>query len=473
MARVRAALLACALLAAGVHAGAEEIFYSDARMIEANSLISDRNQYAHAIALYRDVLDEFPSHATARLWLARVLSWKGDHDASLAEYDRLLELEPPADDIDVERAEVLSWAGRYDEALLSFDRILEERPESRRAMLGKARTYMWSGRRADAAKSYEQVLALGEDVETRRELVDLRKSLGAGGDARGRHYFDSDGFERTSVLTTAGVDLTFDTRFVADLAFERVGRSGAALITALGAPTSSNGLSGLAGLERRIAPEVVVRAQLGYAWWESAPGQFLARASIDATLKTNTALGLQLDHGGFLPWSNSYEALYAGIDATNLRGSAWQGLTDRWSAFGYLETTFIGDGNQRVALGGSTDYHPFEQVDLAVGVAADFLTYTGGSLLYYAPSVDVGATAFGRIHQPLRDWMQVFAELSVGMGFAEDTGLEGFGLTYGVTGGAKVTRGRFELEVSGGRSQSQRASVYTSYHAGASLNWVF
>ena len=73
---------------------------------------------------YRDVLDEFPSHATARLWLARVLSWKGDHDESLAEYDRLLDLEPPADDIDVERAEVLSWSGRYDEALLAFDAIL-------------------------------------------------------------------------------------------------------------------------------------------------------------------------------------------------------------------------------------------------------------------------------------------------------------------------------------------------------------
>ena len=85
--------LAFALLAAALPVRAEETLYTDQRMIEADALLADREQYPRAIALYRQVLEEFPSNSMARLWLARVLSWKGDTEQSIAEYDLLLRIE--------------------------------------------------------------------------------------------------------------------------------------------------------------------------------------------------------------------------------------------------------------------------------------------------------------------------------------------------------------------------------------------
>jgi len=466
--------VALAPVTAVAAAAGEEVFEADERMIEANALLGDRSQYPRAIALYRAVLREHPDNGTARLWLARVLSWQGEHGQALAEYDRLLAADPPpAEDLEIERAEVLSWAGRYDEALAAFDRILAEDPDEQRAVLGKARVYRWSGRRSEAAQSYRQALVLRDDDTVRDELGELRKSLGAGGDAQGQYAYDSDGFYRATVGSTASVDLGFATRFVGQMSFDRVGRDGAPLVVAAGAPTASNGLSALLGLEQSLGASVVATAQLGYSWWEQAPGQLLARGRLEASLPTGTALGLQLDHGAFLDWSGSYEAVLAGIDGTNLRGTVWHGLAERWGAFGYVETTFVGDGNQRIAAGASTDYQPFRSVDLMLGLGLDYLTYTGRSLLYYDPSIDVGGSAIARIEQPLGEQVAVFAEATCGLGFAEQAGRDGFGLTYGVSGGLRVERGGLSLSVHGGRSQSQRASVYTSYAFGASLDLRF
>lgn len=465
--------LAIALLAVAIRVRAEDIFYEDERMVEAGSLLSDREQYPRAIALYREVLAEFPSNAMARLWLARVLAWQGDNEQALAEYDLLMQLDPPPEGLDVERAEVLSWAGRYDEAQAAFDQILLERPDDRRAIVGKARAYGWSGRRAEAARSYERALVLADDVETRRELGELRSGLGAGGDARGLYYFDSDGYSRTTVLSTVGADLDFATRMIGEVAFSRVGRDEPDPQLAVGTPLYTNGVSLLAGLERRVTQDFVVSAQGGYGWWESAPGQWLARAKGEYSLPTDTSLGLQIDHGGFVTWSDSYAALATGLSATNLRATAWQGLRERWGLFGYAETAFVSDGNQRIAVGASTDYQPFASVDFVLGLGADYLTYTERTDLYYDPTIDVGATTLARIDQSLTGWMALFAEAGVGAGYAEEGGLAGYGLTYNVGGGLLVRRGGLELTVHGGRSQSQRASVYTAHNFGAALTLVF
>lgn len=472
--RIPVLALALALLVVAVRARAEEDgFYTDERMVEANGLLADREQYPRAIALYREVLEEFPSNAMARLWLARVLAWQGDNAQSLVEYDQLLALDPPMDGLDVERAEVLSWAGRYDEAQAAFDQILAERPDDRRAIVGKARAYGWSGRRAEAARSYERALRLGDDVDTRRELGELRKGLGAGGDARGGYYSDSDGYSRTTVLSTMGADLDFATRMIGEVAFGRAGRSQPDPALPAVTPPSSNGISALGGIERRFTPEIVASAQFGYAWWETAPGQWLARAKTEISFPTDTAVGFVVERAGYMLWSDSYAALASGLSGTNLRGTVWQGLHERWGAFGYAETTFVSDGNQRVALGASTDYQPFASVDFLLGLGFDYLTYTGRSNLYYDPDVDVGATAFTRLERSLTDWFALFAEAGVGAGFAEQGGLTGYGLTYNVLGGARVKRGGLELSVHGGRSQSQRSNIYTAHDFGASLTLVF
>lgn len=467
------ALVLALLAVAVVRVRAEEDLYTDERMIEANSLLSDREQYPRAIALYRQVLEEFPSNSMARLWLARVLAWQGDYEQSIAEYDLLLQPEPPPDGLDIERAEVLSWAGRYDDAQAAFDRILIERPDDRRAFVGKARTYNWSGRRAEAARSYERALLLSDDVDTRQELGELRSGLGVGGDARGLHYFDSDGYSRTTVLSTFGADLDFSTRMIGEVAFGRVGRNQPDPQLPVTTPLYTNGVSALGGLERHLTADFLVSAQAGYAWWENAPGQWLARGIAELALPTNTSLGLQLDHGGFVRWSDSYAALATGLSATNLRGTVWQGLNERWGVFGYAETAFVSDANRRIAVGASTDYQPFERLNLVVGLGADYLTYTERSDFYYDPTIDVGATTLARLDQPLTGWLALFAEAGVGAGYAEEGGISGYGITYNVGGGMKIERGGLDLTLHGGRSQSQRASVYTAYDFGASLDVVF
>lgn len=81
----------------------------DPRMIEASSLLFDRASHDRAIELYREVLAGDPAHRMSRLWLARVLSWGGDYEESLAQYREiaLRESDPPW--AQKEAADVLTW----------------------------------------------------------------------------------------------------------------------------------------------------------------------------------------------------------------------------------------------------------------------------------------------------------------------------------------------------------------------------
>lgn len=83
-------------------------------------------KYKTAEKLYLAYLSEHPGDMTARFKLARLLSWDGRYDKSLAQYERILRSRP--DDIQVRRhyAMVLIWAGRQADAIQQLQQTLAD-----------------------------------------------------------------------------------------------------------------------------------------------------------------------------------------------------------------------------------------------------------------------------------------------------------------------------------------------------------
>ena len=446
----------------------DEPLPTDPRMIEASALLSDEGQYDRVIGLYREVLRDEPDQISARLWLARVLSWRGDHVQSLAEYRRLLALDPVPRTAEIERAEVLSWAGSYDQALSAFGRLLKTNPYDARAARGIARTYSWSQRRGEAVKAYERALLLEDDTEAQRELERLRTGLGAGSDSRSRHLRDSDGFRLTSVTSNGTVDLGFDTRLLLSGSYTQVsdGRSRPG-------PSQSAGASGRIGLEQRLSRNLQARVEVGYRWWEQASGHVLGRGVLEYTLPSNTVLGLESEHSDFLSRSDSFQAVLDGLDQTSLLARAWQGLPRGWSAYAQLESSFVSDANRRIALMAGTELRPLPQIDLTLGLSFDYLTYTERSESYYDPSADLSAGLSLNASHTFFDWLRLSVAGTLGMGYAAEAGTTGFGVNYSISGGPEILYQGISLSLSATRSQSQRASVYTTHSFGLSLGMEF
>jgi len=440
---------------------ADEALPRDLRMIEANSLLDEKDRYDRAISLYREVLADDPADDEARLWLARVLSWKGSTEASLVEYDFLLAGPNATREIAIERAEVLSWGGRYEDAEAAFLALLAEQPDDARAARGLARVYLWSGRKREAQQAFERALALEEDPDARQELDELTRGLGASGDVNSRYFSDSDGFELTAVTATSSFDWSFDTRLLLSATYTRIDQEA----DLLGRTFGANGFDALFGVEHSPIPGLRLSVEVGGRYWDEADDHFLARVRGQWSLPSNTALGFELEQGDFLSRSDSFEAVIAGLEATSLRGTVWQGYAGGFSTFFYLDTAFVSDGNTRVTGGGNGAWRPFREHELELGAALGVLTFTERSLLYYDPNVDFSASVSAKGFYPIPrlPWLGIDAEVRIGLGYAEQAGLEGFGFTYSVAGGPKIRRDGYWLSFTAARMQSQRTSTYTAH----------
>ncbi len=446
----------------------DEPLPTDPRVIEANALLEDKDQYPRVIALYSEALEDEPNQPSTRLWLARVLSWHGDHEDSLSQYQVLLAGRPVPTTARIERAEVLSWAGEYDEALEAFEQIAERDPHNARAARGIARVYNWSQRRSEAVKAYRHALLLGDDAETQRELDRLLSGIGSGGDSRSRYVSDSDGFRLRNVTATGSVDLSVDTRVLLSGSYTRVSHSHAG--PGLG---KAEGASGFIGLEQRLRRDLEARVEVGYRWWNEASGHVLGRGVLQYSLPSNTVLGLEVEHGDFLSHSDSLRVVLEGLDQTSLLARAWQGFPRGWSVFAQVGSSFVSDSNRRIALNAGGEFQPLPDHEIAVGLSFNYLTYTKRSSLYYDPTTDLGAGLSARAGHALFDWLDVSVEGVVGIGYAAEANTSGFGLTYAISGGPEIQYEGVSLKLHAARSQSQRASVYTSHSFGFSLGMKF
>lgn len=119
--RTVAALVILALLLGSAAIGAAPLDEAEAA--------ADAGRYAQAERLARARLAENEDDLRARFLLARVLAYQGKNEASLAEYDRLLEAAPDNADYLLGQGQTLIWTGRPREALAPLRRARRIAPD--------------------------------------------------------------------------------------------------------------------------------------------------------------------------------------------------------------------------------------------------------------------------------------------------------------------------------------------------------
>ncbi|HZW36907.1 MAG: tetratricopeptide repeat protein [Deltaproteobacteria bacterium] len=123
------------------------------------------SEYLLALSLWR----EFPEEERFRM--ARVLSWAGRLDESIAELDHILAARPGNRAARIHLARCLSWKGKLRRAEKEIDHVLSGHPEDREAMLVKANLLRW---RRDLKRSialYRRALGGEEDFGARTGLA--------------------------------------------------------------------------------------------------------------------------------------------------------------------------------------------------------------------------------------------------------------------------------------------------------------
>ncbi len=137
---------------------------------------------ADAVELYREALAHPQSgeaQRRTRLGLALALSWNHQLEASLSEYEALVQ-EVPADlQAQLGRARVLSWLDRNADAKAAYEQILAADPENFEARRELARVQSWRGKQRDAERRLLEAHALQpRDDATVHSLAQTQEWLG-------------------------------------------------------------------------------------------------------------------------------------------------------------------------------------------------------------------------------------------------------------------------------------------------------
>ena len=465
------ALALCALVAGRV--AAEPTQEQSERLERADALLEDRAGWDEAIALYRGLLVETPEWTEPRLDLARVLAWRGDYQESLEHFEQVAKSPSAPPDLAVERAEVLSWAGRNDEARVLFEQVLAKKPDDPRAERGLARTYLWSGQRALANDWYISALAIEDDSEARQEWSalrgELKKKIGA--DAFG--FRDSEKFSYLRTAVEASLDWDFDTRIYASTGTVLIAQPHGSDGVLPDSPSHDHAIEGRLGVEHRFATRWKGVAELGGRGWEHAEDRVLVRGLLEYAPSENAVAALEVAHGDQLEQSYSFASVQKGIGRTGGTLSYWRQLNSAWEAYAALGGAWLTDGNGEIALGGSAAWRPFRAIDMQIALALDSMRYQDASPYYYSPDIDLGGmlSVIGRV--PIGAGFSVIFDAGGGAGFSEEQGASSFGPAYRAKLGLRWERGGFSVALDAARSQSVRASAYTTHEAAVRVSWSF
>jgi len=143
----------------------------------------ERRDYAAALADFREVLGAHPQFADVRQLSAVCLSFLGQPEAALEEFDRALELNDGYIEAHLNRALTLNELGRYEDARVAFERAWQaEQREAGAfsaplsALLANAHAavgdlYLDGGAADQAAQQYRVALVM------RPRFVDIRNKL--------------------------------------------------------------------------------------------------------------------------------------------------------------------------------------------------------------------------------------------------------------------------------------------------------
>lgn len=159
-----------------------------------------QERFIEAMATLNQALEEYPDDIALRLGRARVLSYQGVYDASLAETDILLSADPSNVEARNLQARIYFYQRRYDLAASSFQQVIEQNPDDLEALIGlhdiergrnnNAEAEQWLAQAEQVAPGHIDVISRQQGLTTpvlRHHLL----TVGAG-----RSNFDQAGFSR-------------------------------------------------------------------------------------------------------------------------------------------------------------------------------------------------------------------------------------------------------------------------------------
>jgi YaiO family outer membrane protein len=145
--------------------------------LERGGRLETMRQYADAIAVYREGLQQTPGHDEIRTALARVLSWQGAYAEATTLYREVLARHPQDQEIRVALAQVLSWQQQFDEARSLYQAVLQAEPAQVDARRGLAEVAHWQGHRSEALQRYEVLLAETHDPAIEQQIRAVKSEL--------------------------------------------------------------------------------------------------------------------------------------------------------------------------------------------------------------------------------------------------------------------------------------------------------
>ena len=108
----------------------------------------------------RLILTDYPRYYDARVLVARIAAWSGNHDAALEELNTVLSAQPHHRDARLAKATVLSWRKEYAKAIEMLRELLDEKPDAPDIAAELGKVYLWNNEPRMAYRYYEQSYGL-------------------------------------------------------------------------------------------------------------------------------------------------------------------------------------------------------------------------------------------------------------------------------------------------------------------------
>lgn len=429
---------------------------------QGEALLGNSEDYAAAIEIFESLLDADPTLRRPRLQLARVLSWQGEIERSLAAYDALIELDAGDREAKLEKAEVLSWGGRYEESEQLFLSLLAENAGDARAQRGLARVYNWSGQLALADRAYRRGLDLEDNEEARAEWKKLRAVGRPDAGAILRYFEDNAGFHRFDAQSEVSALVGFKTRVSPRLALIRVWDSESALL-----PGEHNGDRAVelsVGAEQKIGETSKLGLRIGGRDWSRSADSLFGSLDLEVPVSDRAVFTGRLEHGDFVDGSSSLQALQAEIQQTRASAGIWRDWGRGFES--YLNASYrkLDDGNASQAIDLSVDYAVPSKPWLGLWSGASFVRYEGRSPNYYDPERDLTLLAGVASSWSSGGSFDIGLRLGGGVGNSQTiTGTETGTIWTGSTA-ASWTHGPWSTAVRAATSASQRSNAYRGTH---------
>jgi Flp pilus assembly protein TadD len=359
-----------------------------------------------AIEVYRAALPHAGDRANeVRVGIARVESWKDDHEAAYAGYEAVLATDSLNLDALLGRAQVFNWAGRHRDAAAAYQEIRTHFPGNTDALQGLGTAYYWQGRTDLARKTY----AGGEPTPAITALTnELDRSVSPDASYLYEQNKDTDDIERRVHTVGAGL-------WPNDL--ERIGgQYGHGSFEQPGRPDVSR--NWLAAVWReRFDEDWAASAAVGWQWnsydraalgSESYWKDDFNLLTVDAYATWTPRDWMRWDFGVFHGSLTNPDAIFRGISLTEFSaGLDWR-LRSNLMLASAAALSFYSDDNTRLGLDERLVWQPLWR--LPTRMSHRFTSTTGLGYFGFSNTRDNG------YYDP-RQYLSLYEELALDMTF--------------------------------------------------------